>query len=211
MIKNIKLSVLDNLSYKNPNERNFSNFEIQKDIDNIEIVNKEKKIINIIGKTNRYEIKKITKDKNIKYKKTIIDTNCFENQYQQLLDIENGVSTNSKLILKELDKKINGYKQQDILKKRFNEDEFINMEEIIKKLLDNKLKCYYCNNEVLILFNLVRESSQWTLDRIDNNLSHTNSNTVISCLLCNLNRKNLNSNSFLFTKNLKLTKLPDAI
>lgn len=211
MIKKIKLSVLDNLSYKNSNEENFSNFEIQKDIDNIEIVNKEKKIINIIGKTNRYEIKKITKDKNIKYKKTIIDINCFENQYQQLLDIENGVSTNSKLILKELDKKINGYKQQDILKKRFNEDEFINMEEIIKKLLDNKLKCYYCNNEVLILFNLVRESSQWTLDRIDNNLSHTNSNTVISCLLCNLNRKNLNSNSFLFTKNLKLTKLPDAI
>jgi len=211
MIKKIKLSVLDNLSYKNSNEENFSNFEIQKDIDNIEIVNKEKKLINIIGKTNRYEIKKITKDKNIKYKKTIIDINCFENQYQQLLDIENGVSTNSKLILKELDKKINGYKQQDILKKRFNEDEFINMEEIIKKLLDNKLKCYYCNNEVLILFNLVRESSQWTLDRIDNNLSHTNSNTVISCLLCNLNRKNLNSNSFLFTKNLKLTKLPDAI
>jgi len=120
-------------------------------LENIEIDNQEKKSINIIGKTNRYEIKKRTQDKVVKYKKTPRDSSCFENQYQQLLDIENGVSKNSKPILKELDKKLAGYKQQDILKKRFNTDDFITMDDMIKKILKFKLKCYYCSNNVLIL------------------------------------------------------------
>ena len=56
-------------------------------------------------------------------------------------------------LLSELKKKINGYKSQDIKKKRFNIDTFIKYDELIEKLLRSKLKCKYCfTNLLLMLF-----------------------------------------------------------
>ena len=48
--------------------------------------------------------------------------------------------------------------------------------------------------------------SQWTLDRIDNNLGHNVGNLVISCLNCNLKRRRINKNSFMMTKNMTITR-----
>ena len=61
-----------------------------------------------------------------------------------------------------------------------------------------------------ILYEISREMKQWTLDRIDNNIGHNYDNIVISCLDCNLKRRLKNKDSFLFTKQLKLTRIEDS-
>ena len=47
---------------------------------------------------------------------------------------------------------------------------------------------------------------QWTLDRIDNDLSNTDENVIVACLKCNLQRRRQNKDKFLFTKQLKIVK-----
>lgn len=108
--------------------------------------------------------------------------------------------------LREIDKKIASYKTQDINKNKY-ENNNINFEEVIEKLVSSKLKCYYCKCNMFIFYLKVREITQWTLDRIDNDLSHTNNNVIVACLKCNLERRQQNKDKFLFTKQLKLTKI----
>jgi hypothetical protein len=98
------------------------------------------------------------------------------------------------------------YKQQDILKKRYNENKFINVKETIKKLYESKLLCHYCNEKLFILYDIVREMKQWTVDRIDNNLGHNLENYYLACLHCNLQRRRRSDEKFLFTKQLKIIK-----
>ena len=78
---------------------------------------------------------------------------------------------------------------------------------LIERLIQSNLQCHYCHENIFILYEIVRENKQWTLDRIDNDLGHNEDNIVISCLQCNLQRRNTNSNKFLFTKQLILNKL----
>ena len=103
--------------------------------------------------------------------------------------------------------KISSYKQQDILKKIFKKEDFINYEYVINLLNDCELKCHYCSCEIFLLYEFVREMKQWSLDRINNDIGHNKSNLVIACLECNLKRRRTNKESFFFTKNLKITKL----
>lgn len=110
-----------------------------------------------------------------------------------------------KILLREIDKKLNSYKTQDINKVRYNEKN-ITQEQVIEKLVSSKLKCYYCKCNMFIFYNKVRDLDQWTLDRIDNDLSHSNDNVIISCLRCNLQRRCQNKDKFLFTKQLKIVK-----
>lgn len=114
---------------------------------------------------------------------------------------------NDSLLKREIQKKINSYKYQDINKEIYNELLLISLKDVIEKLVASKLKCYYCSCNVLILYKDVRADNQWTLDRIDNELCHSNENTIISCLKCNLQRRTRDMNKFLFTKNLKINKL----
>lgn len=51
-----------------------------------------------------------------------------------------------------------------------------------------------------------REMQQWTLDRLDNSIGHEKNNVVICCLKCNLERRCINDDKFLFTKQFKLIK-----
>ena len=108
------------------------------------------------------------------------------------------------LIIKELKSKLSSYKQQD-KKKDYDEDlcSIISLDNIIEKLVSSKLKCYYCNKNMLIFFEKVRDEDQWTLDRINNYDEHSNENTIICCLKCNLQRRRKNSDKFLFTKQLE--------
>ena len=105
---------------------------------------------------------------------------------------------------KEIKKKLNSYKNQDKQKNKFDSEKIITYTEIIKKLYESKLKCYYCNCDMLILFNKKREGSQWTLERFDNNIGHYESNTCISCLKCNLQRRTDNYEYFKNGKQLKI-------
>jgi len=65
----------------------------------------------------------------------------------------------------------------------------ISLEETIELLKESNLYCYYCNEPVVILYTKWREPKQWSLDRIDNRSYHTKDNCVVSCLQCNLQRR----------------------
>lgn len=110
-----------------------------------------------------------------------------------------------KELIVNLNAKINSYKQQDI-KKNIYKNDLITNEELIEKLLLSKLICYYCKNKIYLFYINSREKLQWTLDRINNNINHSNINTLISCLDCNLKRRTKNKDHFLFTKQLKINK-----
>jgi hypothetical protein len=107
----------------------------------------------------------------------------------------------------ELKKKYNAYKNQDKQKHKFDDDKHITYNQMVQKLYESKLKCYYCNCDLFILFNKKRENSQWTLERLDNNLGHYESNTCIACLKCNLHRRTDSHEYFKQGKQLILIKL----
>jgi RecA-family ATPase len=112
----------------------------------------------------------------------------------------------AKIIIQQIQKKITGYKQQDILKKKLDEFEFITFDHVFKKMVDSELKCYYCKKEMLILYDISRETTQWTVDRIDNDKGHNQTNYHLSCLHCNLQKRRRTDDKFLFTKQLHLIK-----
>jgi hypothetical protein len=93
------------------------------------------------------------------------------------------------------------------MKKVFDKEQIITFEQIVEKLKISNLKCHYCNENVYLLYKFVREMNQWSLDRINNDLGHTCENVIISCLECNLKKRTKNSDSFLFTKQLKINKM----
>jgi hypothetical protein len=136
-------------------------------------------------------------EKWLNYKEQLRLINCI------YLDIE---EKNINLLISDLKKKISGYKAQDVRKNVLLPLKFITYEILIQKLVESKLKCYYCLNEMALIYENVRQMNQWTLDRIDNNLGHNSDNVLISCLECNLKRKDMNKDKFLFTKQLKIKK-----
>tara|TARA_B110000858_G_C17725993_1_gene437709 strand:- start:647 stop:1132 length:486 start_codon:yes stop_codon:yes gene_type:complete len=106
-----------------------------------------------------------------------------------------------------LDKKITGYKGQDVKKNIHDPTTLITREEVLEKMVASKLKCYYCSKKVKILYSMSREPIQWSLDRIDNDMNHSCCNTVIACLDCNLKRRRRDADKFHFTKNLTISKM----
>ena len=109
-------------------------------------------------------------------------------------------------VKKELERKIKSYRSQDIKKHKLNEEKLIKMDECIDKLVLSKMKCYYCMEDMLLVYENVREPKQWTLDRIDNSKGHITENVVISCLDCNLKRRTMSDKKFKFSKQMKIIK-----
>jgi hypothetical protein len=114
----------------------------------------------------------------------------------------------SKIAIQQLNRKIYGYRQQDIIKNHFNDQEFITLQSVINKMVECELKCYYCSTEMSVLYDISREMKQWTVDRIDNDTGHNLSNYYLACLECNLKRRRRSDAKFLFTKKMKLVKIP---
>lgn len=180
--------------------------------------NGESKNVIISGTNNRYLIKRANRVKNEVKKREIMNkyniAPLFLNYNKQLEMIkeiyfkinENDVIREKSIIVQELDKKINSYKQQDTIKKIYNELQFVDIRIVLQKLIDCNMLCFYCKCETYLLYENVRELTQWTVDRIDNSLGHNNDNFVISCLNCNIKRRKTNSDKFLFTKQLSLIK-----
>uniref|UniRef100_A0A6C0KUB3 HNH endonuclease n=1 Tax=viral metagenome TaxID=1070528 RepID=A0A6C0KUB3_9ZZZZ len=184
----------------------------------------ENKNVLITGTSNKYQIKKLKKEPIVIKKKKDsegwdIPIDFFQESDQTILlsdlltykksekdFLKNSEKNHYKIAFELISKKISSYKQQDILKKRLNTDKFIKLDEVLDLLKNCKLECYYCKEKMLILYDVVRESKQWTLDRIDNDIGHNSGNCVISCLSCNLRRRRTSKDAFLFTKQLCIVK-----
>jgi len=127
-----------------------------------------------------------------------------DNQMQLINDLQNIVPPLSPIqlfVIDQIKQKINSYKYQDIRKNILCREKFIlTPSRVIKLLYDCKLLCYYCNNETKVIYERVCEPTQWTLERQLNHLGHNIDNVVISCLKCNLGRRTMHENRFLFTK-----------
>ena len=120
-------------------------------------------------------------------------------------------TSENKLIIQQIERKISGYKQQDIDKKKFNADKIVTLNHIINSLIECDMKCYYCGSEMYLLYEVVREHKQWTVDRINNDLGHDYDNYVLACLECNLKRRRRTKDAYFFTKNLSIVKNDNAI
>jgi hypothetical protein len=179
----------------------------------------ESKKINITGTVNRYQIKKINNNYVKEIKKRVGSENWtfsdehfkYEKQLKMIQDILNNnfnhVDDVSKIAIQEINKKISGYKQQDVIKKLLNKDDFLTFESVINKMIECELKCRYCKKELSVLYDISREMTQWSVDRIDNDKGHNIDNFHLACLDCNLKRRRRTDEKFLFTKQLKLVKI----
>jgi len=184
----------------------------------INCIDINKKKINITGKSNRYQIKKLTQEKKgdkkrIEIEKLNLSSKyfIFENQLELINKIKNESNNEEdknalNILIKQIEKKITGYKQQDNDKKKLNINKIINFKCIIDKLIETEIKCYYCKCEMYILYENVRELKQWSVDRINNDLGHNVDNFVLACLDCNLKRRCKSADKFLFTKQLNIIK-----
>jgi hypothetical protein len=185
--------------------------------------NETKKIM-FTGTTTKYQMKKIDPVKKEKKKRVETDTwgledihLSFETQLEILRAIYSDLKTEqtnkskrgnkyNNLIVSHVKTKISSYKHQDILKNILDENEFVDFSYVIQLLYDCDLKCHYCDCEIFLLYEFVREMKQWSLDRINNDIGHNKNNLVIACLECNLKRRRTNKDSFMFTKNLKISR-----
>jgi hypothetical protein len=183
-------------------------------------MNEPPKVINITGVNNRYMMKKLIKNhkeereikKRIVAQKWTFSKEHYE--YNTQINIINKIYNNNynnndeliKITIQEIKRKISSYKQQDILKNHWDEDNFLTFDCILKKMNECELKCRYCNCEMSVLYDISREMKQWSVDRIDNNIGHTNNNFHLACLDCNLKRRRRTDEKFLFTKQLNIVK-----
>lgn len=110
-------------------------------------------------------------------------------------------------IRRQIQYKINGYKGQDIKKSLYDPTLFINYDYVVSLLHQKELRCFYCKEQTRLLYNAVREAKQWTLDRIDNSVGHNRGNVEIACLICNLRRRTMYHERYVFTKQLNLVRL----
>jgi len=145
----------------------------------------------------------------INYNIDIDQLDCIGNLYLKG-ELESDTSESNQTnndIIRALKQKYSSYKSQDKQSHKYDPEQHITYEQMIEKIYNSKLKCYYCNCELSILYNKKRLKTQWTLERLDNNLGHYSSNTCISCLECNLKRRTDNYEYFKKSKQTKIVKL----
>jgi hypothetical protein len=180
------------------------------------------KIISISGIHNKRQIKNLNSEpgamkmakKRVQSEKWSFSNDNFEylNQMQMVKNIFNNEFHHtanddvSKIAIQEINKKISGYKQQDRIKKRYDESQFLTLESVILKMVECELKCRYCRGEMDVIYDISRESRQWSVDRINNDLGHNLTNFHLACLECNLKRRRRTDEKFLFTKQLNIIK-----
>ena len=123
---------------------------------------------------------------------------------KQLLLLDDVINDKCSHISKEIINKISGYKSQD--KVSNHNISLIEYDEVVEKLSLCHMLCNYCNKIVKISYEMVRDPRQWTLDRIDNDIGHSNNNTVIACLSCNIKRKRIDKKIFEESQNITVVK-----
>ena len=194
--------------------------------------NQEQKTINITGTHNKYQMNKLIKERKTEPKKrevskkwsfpeeyynyekqmkliNAISIKNLENKLENKLEnnLENNLEDEiTQTVIQEINKKIYGYKHQDILKKKLDANAFIDFNCVIQKMIECELKCRYCKCIMSVLYDITREMKQWSVDRIDNDKGHNKDNFHLACLDCNLKRRRRTDEKFLFTKQLNIVK-----
>jgi len=154
----------------------------------------------IITQTNKWDdITNLSLQDQYKYLKNLQENNL-DNLDQKEHTIVN-------VIKQQIQQKIYGYRGQDMEKNLFDIQKFINIQGVLDVMKNSENNCcYYCKEPVHILYENVREPKQWTLDRIDNKLGHNKNNLLLACLTCNLRRRTMHTERYVFTKQLNIIK-----
>ena len=186
--------------------------------------NLEQKTINITGTHNKYQMNKLIKERKTEPKKREVSKKwSFPEEYYNyekqmklinsisIKNLEKNLENNleeeiAQTVIQEINKKIYGYKHQDILKKKLDANAFIDFNCVIQKMIECELKCRYCKCVMSVLYDITREMKQWSVDRIDNDKGHNKDNFHLACLDCNLKRRRRTDEKFLFTKQLNIVK-----
>jgi hypothetical protein len=110
--------------------------------------------------------------------------------------VPNAVSACLKHIIREIDTKRKAYIYQDKHHEIYDPRYSITTDRIVELLVGSELLCYYCREICQVAYKEAMCRRQWTLDRIDNNYGHNDTNVVIACLDCNLKRGTMDSERF---------------
>lgn len=135
-----------------------------------------------------------------------------ENQNAMVLEIARKIGITETLtkkeqtVVSEINHKIYSYKHQDLKKGIFDPILFIDLPTVLTAMIDCDLQCFYCKSAVKVLYPIVREPKQWTVERINNSIGHNRTNIVIACLDCNLHRRTMYYERYVFTKQLNIVK-----
>jgi len=139
-----------------------------------------------------------------------LDESCYDEQKQHNMLCQlylNDEFDEKNVLLQAITKKLQGYKQQDSKHMIYSKHHFIPIDTTVQRLVESKLKCLYCEQKLMLFYKECKQDNQWTLDRIDNSMGHNTNNVVISCLECNLKRRDTDMNKFKFTKQLNIKKI----
>ena len=156
------------------------------------------------------------KQKTIKEKerqKRKITTTKKWNFTEEELNVENhhdilNDSSKTQFINQQIKNKLSSYRSQDIEKGILDVEKLCDLSHVLHKMEECKMKCFYCKENVSLLYENVREPKQWTLERIDNKMGHNNDNVEISCLSCNLRRRTIHYERYILTKQMqKIVKI----
>ena len=78
-----------------------------------------------------------------------------ENQLQYLLQFQKNELVDmslSKIIKKEISKKMSSYRSQDKKNGKYDEEQHVSYKQLITKLTSCEMKCYYCNLNLFLLY-----------------------------------------------------------
>ena len=164
--------------------------------------------LSVIAKTKTIEPKEKTIRKKMEEWK--FDAKYLERE-QQLATLEDLRSDLKDNIGEELRRqvcaKISGYKCQDVKKGLYDESKFVRFDDVIALMNSRKMACFYCKKQALLFYEYSRDSAQWTLERIDNKHGHNTDNVEIACLNCNLRRRTMYHERYVFTKQMGTVRL----
>ena len=169
-------------------------------------IEEEKHIREQEKKAKKHQKRVVTNHK--KWEFTDEELQCSQ-QLQYIMQIEYEKENNTKqykCISESFRQKLSSYRSQDTQKNRYSEENFTNIENIIELLQESGNICYYCREPVKVLYEYVRDPKQWTLERIDNSIGHNKGNLMIACLKCNLGRRTMHQERYVFTKQLNIVK-----
>ena len=105
--------------------------------------------------------------------------------------------------------KISGYKSQDMKKGIYDDAKFVRFDDVVALMAGRKMSCFYCKKQALLFYEYSRDCDQWTLERIDNTRGHNVDNVEIACLNCNLRRRTMYHERYVFTKQMATVRLLD--
>ena len=110
-------------------------------------------------------------------------------------------------ILREIDTKRKAYIYQDKHHEIYDPRYSITTDRIVEFLAQSELLCFYCREICQVTYKEAMCRRQWTLDRIDNNYGHNDTNVVIACLDCNLKRGTMDAERFRMGKQFTFRKI----